>query len=251
MTIERNIRLSDVVNFYISESNQTSAQFLRLWTLAFRGLVDMGFNTMWQPKTIRIKLNDNKTADLPADYMNWVKVGVFNSYGEIATLTVNNNLSTYKDLHHNRLTDIAADVTTPDMLAGSPFYFNYFFDGNYQTLFGVPAGLITPGSCRIDEKNEVILFDPNFQYDYVVMEYISSPQEDDDFSIDVRFQEPMISWLRWKDVQSSKVVGVGEKRDRKKDYYADLKKSKKFQKPFRLQEAEQVIRENSNLKLKA
>lgn len=251
MTIERNIPLSQICNFYIDEAKLTSADFRRLWTLAFRGLVDMGFNTLWQPKTIRIALNDNKTADLPADFMNWVKIGVFNSYGEIATLTVNNNLSTYKDLHENRLTSIAADVTTPDMLAGSPYYFNYFFDGTYRSLYGVPAGLLTPGSCRVDTQNEVILFDPNFQYDYVVLEYISSPQEDDDFSIDVRFQEAMISWLRWKDVQSNKSVNLGEKRSREKAYYNDLSRCKKYLKPFRLQEAEQMLRENSNLKLKA
>jgi hypothetical protein len=180
-----------------------------------------------------------------------VKIGIFNSNGEIAVLTVNNNLSTYKDLSQNRLTDIAADTITPETLAGSPYFYNYFFNGSYTNLYGIPAGLLTPGECRVDVANEVILFDPNFSYDYVVLEYLSSPQEDDDFAIPVIYQEAMISWLRWKDVQSSKSVSATEKRDRRRAFYEDLTRAKKYAKPNRLQEIEEAARTNSNLKLKA
>lgn len=249
--IERYIPLTQLVLSYIDEANLTQAEFRRLWTLAFRGLVDLGFNTMWEPKTVRIPVEANLTANLPADYLNWVKVGVFNSNGEIATLTVNNNLSTYKDLSPNRLTDIQADTPDPAQLTGSPYYYNYYYDGSFTHLYGVPAGLITPGECRIDEKNGVILFNPNFTYSDIVLEYLSSPEEDADYKIDIRFQEALISWLRWKDVQSSPKVGIGEKRDRRRAYIDDLVRCKRFQKPFRLQEWEQAMRQNSNLKLKA
>lgn len=206
---------------------------------------------MWEPKTTRIKIEDNLTANLPSDYMSWVKIGVFNGYGEIATLTVNNNLSTYKDLSSNRLTDIAADTPNPLGLISSPYYYNFYDNGSYTHLFGIQSGLITPGECRVDDKNGVILFNPGFSYSEIVLEYISSPEQDDDYTIDIKFQEPMISWLRWMEVASSKNVGLGEKQMRRKMYYNDLSRAKKYQKPFRLQEVEQGSRINSNLKLKA
>ena len=95
--IKQNVKLSDCVNMYIDESRQTSKEFRRLWALAFRGLTDIGLDVSWSPKQTLIDVNSNLTATLPIDYINWVRVGVFNAFGELATLRVNEQLSTYKD----------------------------------------------------------------------------------------------------------------------------------------------------------
>lgn len=249
--IERYIPLTQVVTYFIDEAGLTQAEFRRLWTLAFRGLVNMGFNTMWQAKTVKLPVAGNLTANLPSDYLSWVKVGVFGDNGVISVLSVNNNLSNYKSLSPNRLTNIEAQEPDPLDIVVSPYFYNFYNDGSYTHLFGVGGGLMTPGECKVDEQNGVILFDPNFSFSEVVLEYLSSPEQDDDYTIDVRCQEALISWLRWKDVQSSKSVSATEKRDRRRAYYDDLVLCKKYLKPMRLQEIEEAVRQNSNLKLKA
>jgi len=92
----------------------------------------------------------------------------------------------------------------------------------------------------------VVIFDPQFAYPSVVFEYISSPIMDDDYTIDFRCQEALISYLRWKDIQSlpaTKLVNISEKTMREREYYAQKKLARKRLKPFRLQVAEQYIRE--------
>ena len=108
--IERNVKLSDCVMMYIDESKQTTREFRRLWALAFRGLTDIGLDVSWTPKTTLINVNANLTADVPTDFIDWVKIGVFNSLGEVATLRVNEQLTTYRDNVSTRLTDIQSEV---------------------------------------------------------------------------------------------------------------------------------------------
>jgi len=77
-------------------------------------------------------------------------------------------------------------------------YLNYYNNGNYCNLFGASGGLIQYGECRVDDKNGIIIFNPEFQYDSVLFEYISSPERDVDYKVELRFQEAVIAFIKWK-----------------------------------------------------
>jgi hypothetical protein len=250
--IEKNIKLSDAVNMYIDEARLTTKDFRRLWAMAFRGLQEIGMDVSWTPKITVLPVNSNLTADLPDDYLEYVRVGVFNDAGEVATLKVNESLTRYRDTIPTRLTDISSQIgggpTTPEY----PYWFGYW-DGDYEHYFGVGSGLVQAGECRLDSANSVVLFDPQFAYSSVVFEYISSPVMDDDYTIDFRCQEALISFLRWKDIQSlpsTKLVNISEKTMREREYYSQKKLARKRLKPFRLQVAEQYIREAATYAVK-
>ena len=252
--ITRFVKLTTLVTSYIDESRQTSKEFRRLWALAFRGLNDLGLDVTWTPKQTLLKVNPNLTVDLPIDYIDWVRVGMFNASGELATLKVNEQLSSYKDKSSARLSsltsEIEANITNPD----TPFWYGYWGDDDYEHYFGVGSGLIQPGECKVDAQNMVIILNTDFQYSNVLVEYISSPIMDDDYSVDLKAQEAMIAWLRWKDIQSlpsTRLVNLGEKRDRENQYKIQKRLARKRLKPFRLQVAEQYSRESEKLAVKA
>ena len=249
--ISRFISLSELVNMYIDESMQTSKQFRRLWTLAFRGLTDIGLDVTWQPKTDLIQVNSNLTVTLPADYLDWVRVGVFNSSGEIATLKVNEQLTTYKDTSPNRIDAINSEGNISPVFAQYPY--GYLNDGDYEHYFGTGSGLIQSGECKVDSQNGVIILDTNFSHSQVVLEYMSSPIMDDDYVVDFKAQEALIAWLRWKDIQSlpsTRLVNISEKTLRQKEYSAQKNLARKRVKPFRLQTAEQYFREGQRMAIK-
>lgn len=245
------VKLKDIISLYIDETRQTIGDFARLWTIGFRGIVELGFDVNWNAKTVRIKVNDNKTADLPKDFLAWVKIGVLNGYGEISTLSVNRNLSKFKDNNPNRLADNPSDVNSVVDYLTSPFYFNIFDNGCYSHAFGVQSGLLTAGECNVDEENGVIILNPTFQYANIMLEYISSPEQDDDYTIDLQCQEAMIAWLYYRDNRGRiRNIGEGQVQQLKRDWHDAKKLAKKRLKPFRLQEAEQVLREGAKLVVK-
>ena len=249
--ISRYIKLSELVNMYIDESKQTSKEFRRLWSLAFRGLTDLVLDVSWLPKQMIININKNLTATIPDDFLDWVRIGIFNSSGELATLRVNDQLTTYRDTNANRLGDIQSEQGV------SIDYLQYPYgplnDGDYEHYFGAGSGLIQSGECRVDSQNGVIILDPNFREAQIVLEYISSPVMDDDYTIDFKAQEALIAWLRWKDIQSlpsTRLVNISEKTMRQREYNAQKKLARKRIKPFRLATAEQYFREGQRMAVK-
>ena len=66
------------------------------------------------------------------------------------------------------------------------------------------GGLIQYGECRFDEKNRIIVLSPNFQYDSVILEYVSAPEKDADYNIQTCFQEAVISFIKWKMKQGAR-----------------------------------------------
>lgn len=251
--IERMVKLSDCVNMYIDESRQSSKDFRRLWVLAFRGLTDIGLDVSWSPKTTLIDINANLTANVPIDFIDWVRVGVFNSFGEIATLRVNEELTTYKDNNPNRISDIQSQVGQDANYLQYPYWWGGWDDNGYEHYFGAGSSLIQAGECKFDRNNNIIILDPYFAYTQIVLQYIASPIMDDDYAIDLKCQEALIAWLRWKDVQSlpsNRMVNISEKQLRQREYYAQKKLSRKRIKPFRMQISEQYSREAERLAVK-
>lgn len=251
--IKKNVKLSSCVNMYIDESRQTSREFRRLWVLAFRGLTDIGLDVSWSPKVTVVEVNSNLTATLPTDYIDWVKVGVFNQFGEIATLRVNEQLTTYNDTLGSRMSGIDSQTGADNNFLQYPYSWGGWDDGGYEHYFGAGSSLLQVGECKVDNDNGVIIFDPNFQPGQVTLEYISSPMMDDDYAIDLKCQEALIAWLRWKDIQSlpsSKMVNISEKTMREREYYTQKKLARKRVKPFRIQIAEQYFREAQRMAVK-
>ena len=193
------------------------------------------------PKTIRIPLDANDTVALPDDYVQWVKISLLNMNGEVSTLRINNALTTYKDNNPDRLSFITPDIQDSWLsnLAGMPFL-NYYINGGYAPMWGIAGGLIQYGECRVDEKNNVIIFSPNYQYQDVLLEYISCPTKDGDYMVDRRFREPLIAFMEWK-----------AKVNTEQNYYARMIEARRTIKPVHLQTVNEVIRENEKFCLKS
>lgn len=233
MSIQKNITLRKIIFAYIDEAKQTIGEYARLRGIAMRGMVELGFDVSWSPKCIMLKVLPNKTAELPNDFLQWVRIGNFNGYSEIATLKVNNKISNFKAANTQRQIDIAPIVSD--------------FDNNRVNILGSNYGqgvtVNYRGECTVDELNGLILLNADYQYETVVLQYISSPEQDDDYTVPIQLQEAIISWLRWKDVISIRSVGIGEKNTRKNEFLRDKTLAIRRIKPFRLQEALQSLYE--------
>lgn len=235
--------LRTIVSFAMDEMDMSGAEDDKGWLFGLRGLDELHIDISAEPLTIRIPLNANKTASLPPGYRSWTKIGILNQNGETSTLKINNALTKWRDNNPNRLSDLTADINDGAAdLSGRPFFFNYFYEGDYYNLYGAPPGLIQYGECRVDETNGVIILDPDFQYDHVLLEHISSPERNDDYMVETSLREAIIAFIKAKFKQGTM-----------QEFYGEVIKARRRLpgKKVTLQGINQVIRESETFKLRS
>lgn len=234
--------LKRITAMALDEMSMTYDEIDKAWIFSFRALQLMNQQFAAEPKTIRIKKNGNQTVTLPTDYISWSKIGVLNSNGEVSTLKINNALTTYNSNSPNRISSLTADIASNlPALYSAPYYYNFYYNGTYQALFGVGGGLIQYGECRVDELNGVIILNPEFRYDSIILEYLSSPQDDDDYQIPTFLQEAVIAFIKWK-----------YNRGTRQEFYGAAEEGRRAlpKKKVILQEIAQVVRETTGMYLK-
>ncbi len=248
------ISLDSVINDYLNESDQSVNKYFKLYHLGFRGMENMGLDFFYRIQAVKLPINSNFTVTLPANCMNWTKVGVLNNKGEIIPLLNNNNLTTYADLLPDRTTKTQDDGNSWMTWDGSA-YNNYWNGSSYVNVFGVPSGEPFAGSFKVDQDNGVILLNENFRYDYIILEYVASqtPTDGEEHRLPVQFREALMAWLWWKDKKSVNVKRgqVGISRDLKSDFYRERRNAIAQWKPIRKQDQYQTSQEMSRLAVKS
>ena len=248
------ISLDSVVKDYMNEAEQSNHKYFKLWHIAFRGLEDLGLDFFYQIKAVKRPINSNLTVTIPADYIQWTKVGLLNSRGEIIPLYYNDKLTTYADLLPDRIEKTQDDSLLCAGGWGVNTWCNYWNGYSYTNIYGVPSGQPFVGSFKIDTVNGVILLNEHYNHDYLMLEYVSSPQQGEEYYLPMQFREALISWLRWKDIISTNAkthVANSNILMRRKDYYNDRKNAIAKWKPVRVYEMYQSSQEMTRLSVKS
>ncbi len=249
------ITLDSIINDYLTESEQGNYKYFKLFHLSFRGMEQLGLDFFYSVRTVKLAVLANKTVSLPSNYLNYVKVGVNNSLGELIPLKYNEKLTTYADLLPNRIGEKTQDNTIFELvLTSTPVWFNYWNGADFITLYGLPSESPYIGSFKIDNTNGVILLDENFGYNYVMLEYVSSPAEGEDYYVPIQFREAMIAWLAWKDsngIPARSHFNLGDKRDKRHEFYNERRLANARWKPLRLAEAYELNLEMTRMCVKA
>jgi hypothetical protein len=241
--IQKDVPLKQIVSYCLDELNESMGSFDRFWVLSFRALVDLLLDISGEPITIRIPVSGNKTVTFPPDLITWIKIGILNNNGEVSTLKINNALTTFKDTNPNRLEKLTADVSDAfPFLLSNPYYLNFYYNGQYQPLFGVGGGLVQFGECRVDDENNVIILPTDFRFDSIILEYISSPEKNGDYTVPLACQEAVISFIKWKTKQGPREEYISDKISARR---------RMPKKKVTLQNINQVIRESEAMKLRS
>lgn len=254
------IKLHSVVQDYLTESEQSEVKYFKCWQIAFRGLEQMGLDAFYKIQSVKLPINANLTVTLPANYVNWSKVGVLNSQGAIIPLNYNNNFTTYADLLPDRVEKTTDDTLVGAELGGSIWggsWANYWNGYSYTNIYGVPSGQPIVGSFKVDTDNGVILLNHHFteRYEYIILEYVASPQPSEgvDYYLPVQFREALIAWMYWRDGKAKGVrthMQLGTNRDNKHDFFVERRNAIVRWKPVRIMEIYQASQEMSRMAIK-
>lgn len=248
------ISLDECIYAYIDEAELSNHKYFKLRNIAFRAMTELGLDFFYQIRSVKLPINANFTVTLPANFLNYSKIGALNGRGEVVPLNYNSKLTFYADLLPDRLSK-TQDSALFDVSIQNPMWYNYWDGGLFTNLYGIPSGAPFIGSFKVDTANGVILLNENFGYEYLILEYIGSPSEDEEANcpIPIQFKEAMIAYLSWKDIKSlpsSRRGNLGDKRDRKHDFYNERKNAIARWKATRLEEAHQAAMQQVRLTVK-
>lgn len=237
------IPLKTVVSYFLDQYGKSDGDQDMYWLIGMRALTELNYDIAAQPKTVRLPLLANKTVPFPPDLLSWTKIGLLNSHGEVVTLKINNGLTTFRDNNPDRLEDLTPNINNSvGSLAYAPFYLNYYYNNGYYNLFGVGGGLIQYGECNVDDVNRVIFMPSEFKYQDIILEYISSPKQDDEFTVPLALQEAIIAFIAWKAKLAPRDEYIAEKINARR---------RMPNKKVTLQTINQVIREPNAMKLRS
>lgn len=250
----RFIPLREIVDDYKIEADLPESAHFRLWQMAVRGMQEIGFDIFVEPVTRKLGVNPNLTVDLPQDYVNWVKVGVLNDEGEIATLRYNPDLSSNAVLAGDRLSNITDNRIEEFDDKWFWGYRNLYWENEYFKFFGAPSGTNNLGEFDVKEDLGLIFLKPGFTYDYVILEYLPDPGASEDFLVPVYARECILAWIAWRDIinkPGSRRVTGNEKVLRKREYFNTRNLLRRRLNPFRIPDANDTIREGQKLAVKS
>lgn len=248
------IKIDDCINAFIDRSEQSNHKYFKLWHICFDGMNQMGLDSFYTVKSVKIPVNPNLTANLPPDYLSYNKVGVLNGQGEVIPLGVNSKLTTYAASLPDRIQKTQDNSLWTWYTNDNLIFYNYWNGFTFNNIYGIPSGAPFVGSFKIDNRNGVILLNETFCYDYIILEYMASPQEGGDYYIPLQFKEAMIWFLAWQDIAmlpNSRRGMLGDKEQRRRNHFNELRRAKGQYKPLHLEEAYQWSLENQRLTVKS
>lgn len=232
-----NIKVKELVGAFLDEINGSKNEFSRAYRIAMRGWRELNWDVTGVLKSTRLPVCNDLTAKLPDNFLKEISVGVINSSGHLATLTKNERLTLYCE---------DDEIPSEDW---------YMYESNLNILTG--RGSLGIGShnnigeYRVDRDAGILILDPSFCYDGVVLEYLAVGEEKGLESINELASEALIAYIRWKWHIAKKGVTQGDRATFRKEYYNERRLARLRIKMPTLQEMNQAVRQSTKQGIKA
>ena len=242
------ITVDKVVNDYIMSIDDddygSNASDYMLRQYALRGIREFGFDISHNIKTTLLNVNQALgTVDLPADYVDMVKIGQLGNDGLVYVFAENPNMTI--------LVNEPADAI-PNYLVGFDSYVfrNFLYENTAGRLYGLGGGQ-GAGEYRInlvENRIEISLLSDTTQ---VVLEYICDEAKSDNPAVPVYAEQALRAYMYYRTIERKASVPMGEKQRARAEYYNERRLANSRLKSFNKFDALSTSRRNFRLSPKA
>lgn len=159
-----------------------------------------------------------KTVNLPADFIDWLKIGT-SVNGKLRVLTKKDSILLPRTFDDTGLPVGNTDGDDTEGISNCIFFSDHFRNGQFiGGLYGLPGGIDT-AYFRVDYENRQIVFSGETERSEIVLEYISSGLKADGSSLVPRqLVAPIRNYILWQMVDNDPRISFNEKERRKREY---------------------------------
>ena len=221
------IKLDEVVNFYLDSWELPDGQYRRIHSLAVRAYRQIYMHATAEAQTVELEVLANRTSVIPCDCLNKISIGVMNGSGGISGLTEDTNIG-----FGNNGTASRIGQHTERLTVDSDSEVFYDQNGNFLTPYvfaqmGVGAQSDI-GFYNIDWKSRLVTYSFNFPYTSVWLEYLPVFTDNGEYTVNPFFVEAILAFIGWQDKRRS----VQDRNMSKQEYYNEIRIGKRSLKPF-------------------
>ena len=221
------ITMDEIVNAYLDAEEVPDSLYRRIHGLGVRAYRQIYMHATGQPIPVELEVLANKTAILPCDCLNKISVGTLNAKGQISPFTEDGGLGLGDATNVNRLGQPTQDITINQ---NAEIYYNpngtyvgSFLGGQYGS--GARSDL---GFYRMDWEQRLIIFDFQFPYTSVWMEYLPVFTDDGQYNVSPFFVEAILSFIEWKDKRN----GASDRANAERQWGNQFRIGRRSMKPF-------------------
>lgn len=191
-------------------------------------------------EVVYLRMSDAKTVDLPADFIDYTKIGIPIN-GKLKVLTKNQNILLPREFEDGEEVGNTDNSTSTD--TSSIYFVGHFRHGRYVGgLYGAPGGR-DQAYYRVDKEMRTIAFTGSVPRSEIVLEYISSGVKLSGQTIIPRECVGLLqNYAQWHYYLSNK---DSRYREFKNEYYGDVEEIRAFQTMFTKDEYLQHVYKHS------
>jgi hypothetical protein len=211
--------------------------------IAIEGITELNlFHTKESIEVVYLHMSTAKVVSLPADYIDYRKIG-FPDSGKLRVITKNDNLLLPRTYYGNMVNgvlvpdtgdvvgnaDAGNEIGSTSSVYFAPHYHNGTFCGG---LYGLPGGIDT-AYYRIDIENRQIIFSGSTPRSEIVLEYISTGQKSDGSSLIPREVVPALrTYILWMKDEADPRIAYNAKERAKREHEEAVESLRSFNNSF-------------------
>jgi hypothetical protein len=184
-------------------------------------------------EVVYLHMSTAKTVNLPADFVNWSKVG-FPYNGKFRVITNHDGILLPRVFDD---TGVAVGNTdgalATEGISNAIFFSDHFRNGQFiGGLYGLP-GAIDEAYFRFDMENRQIVFSGETTRSEIVLEYTSSGLKPDGSSLIPReIVSPVRNYILWQMVEHDPRIAYNERERRKREFEESIEELRWFENSF-------------------
>lgn len=181
-------------------------------------------------EVVYLRMSDAKAVDLPADFIDWTKIGIPIN-GKLRVLTNHKQILLPREFADGE--EVGNTDSNLSSANQAVSFIGHFRGGQFVGgLYGFP-GAIDDGYYRIDREERTIVFSGSLPRAEIVLEYISSGVLLAGGTVIPREAVPALrAYLLWQIIENDPKVSATEKERKKMQYEGEVEALRFFQSMF-------------------
>ncbi|MBU0846811.1 hypothetical protein KKH23_06430 [Patescibacteria group bacterium] len=174
------------------------SNYTRFLKWAARGYTKLNLYDLSNIEVVRLTMSTVGTVTLPDDFIDYTKIGIEDSRGNVYVLGLNDDMILNRTEVCSQSVNSYFNSESDTAVLDGYIFAPYFNDGEYVTLYGISGGF-ADSYYRVDRERGYIQFSSSVPNGTVILEYISSGiSVKGNTYIPREAQETIIAWIHWK-----------------------------------------------------